>query len=183
MDAAEELPRREERKTMKGILIICSGNERGKLWRLENRLRQELGMEAQQQRLRITALPQEEKCICVHAGRRRRMLALSQILYLEKQLRKVIAVREQQESVSFYSRMEEVLSQLHCGFCHCHKSYVVNLQKVISLDSNGFHMADGALIPVGQRRQSAVYRQYDEFLTKKSPRGYRADEIFSCFEI
>ena len=172
----------------KGLLIVeRDGEEKIKL--LENRLKEHMGAkesflgEECVQWLLEPKRPESPGELVFRKGKGQRRLPLKRILYLEKQLRKVTVVLEEGENVSFYSEMQPVMEQLKRDFCQCHKSYAVNLNKVISLDEEGFRMKNGDLVPVSQRcRQEARFR-YEEFQEEKNIEKLRFSKTFSCFEL
>lgn len=62
-------------------------------------------------------------------------LPLRGIFYFEKSYRKINIVSEE-GIYSFYGKMEAVSEMLSDNFIRCHNSYIVNFDKVISLENN-----------------------------------------------
>ena len=48
-------------------------------------------------------------------------------------------------------------------FLRCHRSFLVNLCHIRCLDTEGLHMADGAVIPLSRANLRAAQRTYDRF--------------------
>lgn len=71
------------------------------------------------------------------------------ILYLESRLRMIRLVTKTEE-YSFYARLEEVQKQLGEGFLRCHKSFLVNLEKVERFSKERVVLEDGISIPVSR---------------------------------
>lgn len=183
-------PRGVSRKevAMRGFIIICNEQERQQFQMLEKHLTDKLGTVARCRKVEVVLRrrveeTQAQRKILVREGHRNLYLEAGQILYLEKQLRKVIAYQEGRKTVSFYSKMETLIPRLGSDFCHCHKSFIVNMEKVTSLEKDGFRMQNGFVVPVSQRRRKIARLQYEEFLEEKTVENQGFTEIFSCFEI
>jgi len=180
----EECVGRERRNGMKGLLIVGKDGEK-KIAMLENHLKGNMGAKEYPLEGNVClSWPQEQpKTLAFQKGKRRWRLPVEEILYLEKRLRKVEIVLEGGKTVSFYSGMQAVMDQLGDDFCQCHKSYAVNLRKVVTLEEEGFRMMGGALVPVSQRRRKETRWRYEEFQEQKSIEKLRFSKTFSCFEI
>ena len=62
----------------------------------------------------------------------RQYIPYSQIYYIEARDKKIY-VRTKQEEYGFYETIENMEKQLPSSFCRCHRSYIVNMDKVISV--------------------------------------------------
>lgn len=71
------------------------------------------------------------------------------ILYLESRLRMLRLVTERGEH-SFYASLEDAQRQLGEGFLRCHKSFLVNLEKVERFSREQIVLEDGTHIPVSR---------------------------------
>lgn len=91
---------------------------------------------------------------------------LSQVLYFEKDLRK-INVYGEKETWTFYGRLMELEAILDESFCRCHNSIVVNLAQVNGLERFQFSMKNGKDLAVSQSRYSKVKKQYWDFLSRE----------------
>lgn len=169
---------------MKGLLIVGKDGEK-KIAMLEKQLRGDLGAKEYlpEGETCFSRLWEQPKTLVFQKGKRQRRLPAQEILYLEKQLRKIRVVMEGGRTVSFYSGMQAVMDQLDDDFCQCHKSYAVNLRKVVTLEEEGFRMAGGALVPVSQRRRKETRWRYEEFQEQRDIEKLRFSKTFSCFEL
>ena len=52
-------------------------------------------------------------------------------------------------------------------FLRCHRSYLVNLDYVRSLDKRDFLMDDGCLVPVSRQKLQAAQERYQEWVTRQ----------------
>ena len=169
----------------KGILILGD----------ENDLRMKLLEQQLSKQMNLRPYPTEEEMIWGSAearpggtltfrkNKQTRILSTDWIYYLEKQKRKVIIHFEKREPMAFYGSLEEALDQLGKNFCHCHKSYVVNLDKVDEMREESFHLSNGNMVPIGQRRRPEVQFYFERYELQKNIEKQRFFESFSCFEM
>ena len=167
----------------KGILIIGEENER-ELQMLE----EELALRLKRRTYPVEGeyfwpMDKEQSVLSFRQKGHERRIAADWIVYLDKDMRKIILHLEKHVRITFYGQVEEALKQLGNHFCHCHKSYVVNMDKVIKIEEDNFLMTDGSLVPIGQRRLAAVKPLYEAFKDQKTIEKQRFFESFSCFEI
>ena len=71
------------------------------------------------------------------------------ILYLESRLRMLRLVTKTEEYV-FYAGLEDVQRQLGEEFLRCHKSFLVNLEKVVRFSKEQIVLEDGTNIPISR---------------------------------
>lgn len=90
-------------------------------------------------------------------------LDISKILYVEAHLREVRIVTEL-ESISAYNRFSEVCAMLDNRFINCHKSYLVNIDKVSQIYRLQFILKNNTVIPIAMARYDEVRKQYLTYL-------------------
>lgn len=90
-------------------------------------------------------------------------LDISKILYVEAHLREVRIVTEQEKVVA-YNRFSEVCAMLDNRFVNCHKSFLVNIDKVSQIYRLQFILKNNAVIPIAMARYDEVRRQYLTYL-------------------
>lgn len=78
------------------------------------------------------------------------MIPLTEIVFIEKEKRKVHVIDVNDSRISFYSCFDELENQLNNEFYRCHNSYIINLQKIVSVDSKSVLMDNGDNIPVSR---------------------------------
>ncbi len=71
------------------------------------------------------------------------------ILYLESRLRMLRLVTKTEE-YAFYAGLEDVQRQLGEEFLRCHKSFLVNLEKVVRFSKEQIVLEDGTNIPISR---------------------------------
>lgn len=78
-----------------------------------------------------------------------------------------------EESVNQRSAMDIILTPLarQTFFCKCHKSYIVNLTCVQSIQTTSFLLHDGTQIPIAQRVFTKVKKEYLDFCENRELRA------------
>lgn len=114
-------------------------------------------------RLAASLQRQHERYICLVANRERRIIPCSQILYMEKVLRKTV-VTTKSKSYETYQSPKELLEQSGCTtFSQCHRSYYVNLLNVKMICPTHIKLAESYVVPVGNTFAEAVRSAYDDY--------------------
>lgn len=78
------------------------------------------------------------------------MILLKDIVFIEKEKRKVHVIDIKGNRISFYSCFDDIERQLNKEFCRCHNSYIINLPKVISIDCKSALMNNGKHVPISR---------------------------------
>ena len=94
------------------------------------------------------------------------VLALEEILYMEKNLRK-ICVYTQTNQVEFYGRFPDILDCLDDRFLYCHRSYVINMDRVVVMTNKRIFVTNNACIFFGRDTYCRAKKIFDAYLDKK----------------
>ena len=81
---------------------------------------------------------------------RRYSVPFDDIIYLEKNLRK-IEMHTKKGMLSYYGRFCELMPLLDSRFAFCHKSYVLNIDEIRCLSREAIEMSNGDIIRFGQK--------------------------------
>ena len=103
----------------------------------------------------------------VKSGHRDRLINVTTISYIESNLHKA-TVHSKTGDYETYMRLDDIQRQLPAGFSRCHRSFLVNLAYVASLEGAELTLHNGTHIPVSRRRARQV--QHD-LLVHLSSRG------------
>ena len=105
-----------------------------------------------------------QKTLLLKEGGKGHRIAYREIESIESR-RNVLMVRlENGEEHRVYARLDDVERELEGhGFLRCHQSFIVNMDRVRTVDSD-FVMASGQHIPIRQRRNKAIRDAYFEYL-------------------
>ncbi|MGB0521372.1 MAG: LytR/AlgR family response regulator transcription factor [Flammeovirgaceae bacterium] len=101
----------------------------------------------------------EKDYLVVKADHKLHKLLFNDILYVEGLREYVAYYREADRIIALQSlkKLEELLPQHQ--FIRAHKSYIVAIEKVKSLDGNQLEMQNGKLIPIGKSYREEVLKQ------------------------
>ena len=106
-----------------------------------------------------------EECLTVtYCGTDTKIL-LSNIEYLESNLRKVIFALSGNREIEVVGKLtdyEDFL--LSHGFCRCHKSYIVNIEHIDSIDSDVFCLTGGKKIKISRTYLQSAKKAYFDYV-------------------
>ncbi len=104
------------------------------------------------------------RAVSVRVGNKTTVLALSEILYVESRNHGCTFVLTDREE-TFWLPMGRAESMLPPGcFFRCHNSYLVNLARVVRVDTRGVELAGGKVLPVSRRLAADFQRALTRFL-------------------
>lgn len=101
-------------------------------------------------------------------------LPFAGIRYLESQGRQVRCVTDHGTCES-YARLSELEGQLNDRFFQCHKSFVVNMDRVTAFASTCFTLSTGERIPVSTRRRAEARLRFLQSLKEGFSEGSRSE--------
>lgn len=104
-----------------------------------------------------------EQSIAVRQGTAVRRIPFSEIRYLEVQNRKIY-LHTAGETISFYRSLEDLEFVLPDVFLKCHRSYIVNLSRVISYDKQDIRLDNEESIPLSKRRRGMFELAFIRYL-------------------
>lgn len=88
-------------------------------------------------------------------------LPASNIQCLESNLRKTVFTLSDGKTLEITGKLSDFEALLAgCGFCRCHKSYLVNLSFIDSFDGDAFHLAGGKSIKISRAYLQSAKRAY-----------------------
>lgn len=92
-----------------------------------------------------------------------------ELMYAEAQLRKVILHLDGGQTVDFFAKFGDVLKQLQNDgrFVRCHRSYLVNMDYILSVAGKAIELRSGVSIPISST-YSDVKRKYMHFVLEES---------------
>lgn len=94
-----------------------------------------------------------ERSVVIQKGLSCEVILFSQIVYCEVQGRKIYIHQENGAVTDYYDKLEKFERRLDGRFFKCHRSYLVNLDKVCGCRSGQASLSDGSKIPVSRLRE------------------------------
>lgn len=105
----------------------------------------------------------EEQCITIASRGIFHRIKCSNIYYAESSKR-IITLTGEGETWTVYMKMDDLEKILPKYFLRCHKSYIVNMNQILSLSSEGIVLENGRKLPVSRAKyREAKHRFLDYF--------------------
>lgn len=105
----------------------------------------------------------KNKQIFVKTRSRNITLEVSDILYFENEMRKIVA-HTVKGKFSFYGVMADMEKEAGSGFFRCHRGYLVNLSYVVEYDTENIMLTNGEKIYLSKDRYHDFVKQYMRYL-------------------
>lgn len=87
------------------------------------------------------------------------------ILYLESNAHKVLIHTEIDNAVyTVYDRLTSFLDKLPSNFIQCHKSYLINMDKIKKIDKKTVFLLDGTCIQISKKYASTIKKDYFNYM-------------------
>lgn len=105
----------------------------------------------------------KSKGIVVQRGSSLHILSPQSLLYVESHGR-VLKIVTDSEIIETYDKMDHFSFQLDKRFLQCHKSYLVNMERVKRYCGDSFLMGNETTIPISQSRRKTVRQQFLDYM-------------------
>lgn len=92
---------------------------------------------------------------------------IREILYIETELR-IVNIYTGSRSYRFYGKLDDVMQYLSGNFYRCHKSCIINMEKIVRMEDGVFHFSGGVTLRVGQNNYRHARSQYIKFLERNT---------------
>lgn len=102
----------------------------------------------------------------IKTGHKDRLINVASISYIESTLHKA-TVHCRSGNFETYVKLDDLHAQLPGGFTRCHRSFLVNLAYVASLEDSELTLHDGTTIPVSRRRARQTQRDLLAYLSSR----------------
>lgn len=88
------------------------------------------------------------------------------IEYVESDKRKM-RIHVGRDSLEMYGTLSSFSEQLPASFFSCHKSFLVNMDRIVELRANEVVLASGAVVPVSQKRRRLLREAFHAHLRSR----------------
>lgn len=105
----------------------------------------------------------EQEYIPVITRKETTRVYLKDILYIETELR-VINIYTESRIYRKYGKLDDMMSFLDNHFYRCHKSCIVNLEKIMSMQDGVFYFHGGTTLRIGKNKYQNTRRYYRKYL-------------------
>ena len=85
------------------------------------------------------------------------------LLYVESRGH-IVRLFTDEEQLESYEKLDNLTAQMDSRFLQCHKSYLVNLDRVRQFRGNCFLMENGTQVPISQSRRKEVRQRFLAYL-------------------
>lgn len=103
--------------------------------------------------------------VAIQRGGAIHVVSAVSLLYVESRGR-IVRLYTDEEQLESYDKLDHLTSQLDSRFLQCHKSYLINLDRVRQFRGDSFIMENGAVIPISQSRRKDVRQRFLAYLGK-----------------
>lgn len=109
---------------------------------------------------------QKSQGIVIHRGSSIYVVEASSLLYVESEGRMARFFTDQ-EVLETYEKMSNLLLRMDGRFLQCHKSYLVNMDRVRQFMGDHFLMENGAVVPISQSHRKAARQEFLRYLGRE----------------
>ena len=95
------------------------------------------------------------------------LVPIEEILFMEKERRR-IRVHTAKKDYRYYARFDELVERLDGRFIWCHRSYIVNMERVAYLEDMHIGMDDSTEVVFGKNTFHRFKRQFDTYLERQA---------------
>jgi two-component system response regulator LytT len=81
--------------------------------------------------------------------------------------KRLVQIIEEDKNTELYCKLDDVAVLLPKQFLRCHKSFIVNMEKVRQFQSHGFLLHNGEVVPISQTKYAASKAAYIKYLGDK----------------
>ena len=111
---------------------------------------------------------EKQKSITIKTEYQIKTILYKDIKFVESVSRK-INIHTTQGVVSFYSKLDEVENEINDErFLRCHKSFLVNMDHISSVEDYSFILTDNTEVPIKQRTFASIKKSYYTYIVDKT---------------
>lgn len=108
----------------------------------------------------------DEGRLIIRTKRGIHVFAFEDILFMEKDLKRII-IHSSQGEVPFYGRFTDIMERLDERFLWCHRSYVINMDKIVWMEDNEIYIEGNFHVHMGNNTFRRARHIFSDYLDKK----------------
>lgn len=93
-------------------------------------------------------------------------IRMKTILYIES-YRNNLVIHTNTISYTLRDTLYHMQNKLNHSFVRCYKSYIVNMEEIVSIKKEEIHLKNSSILPIGNAYKEDVYREYQNFIDLK----------------
>lgn len=114
---------------------------------------------------RLFSMRKENRYIKINYSGIETKILLSNIQCVESNLRKVIFTLSENREIQIVGKLTDYEKFLiPYGFCRCHKSYIVNIEHIDSIDGENFHLTGGKTVKISRAYLQSAKKAYFDYV-------------------
>jgi len=111
----------------------------------------------------------EQKSLCIKTGAKIQTIHYRNIKYITSQGKKIFVFANQNEIIEGFYKLDDIESMIaDPRFIRSHKSYLVNMDYIKSVEKYHFVLDDNTLIPIRQKDFAKIRQKYYDYIIKKA---------------
>lgn len=108
-----------------------------------------------------------ENYVPVNTRKETARVNIRDILYIETELR-TVNICTGSRFYRFYGKIDDVVKYLNGNFYRCHKSCIINFEKILRMEDGVFYFSNGATLRVGQNNYRHTRNHYVKYLDQNA---------------
>ena len=92
---------------------------------------------------------------------------IKEVFFIETELR-IVNIHTSSRVYRFYGKLDDVVKYLNGSFHRCHKSLIINLEKIARMEDGIFYFSGGMTLRVGQNSYRHTRINYIKYLEQNS---------------
>jgi len=88
---------------------------------------------------------------------------INEVFYIETELR-IVNIYTGSRVYRFYGKLDDVVKYLNGSFHRCHKSCIINLDKIVRMEDGIFYFSGGMTLRIGQNSYQQTRIHYIKYL-------------------
>jgi DNA-binding LytR/AlgR family response regulator len=111
----------------------------------------------------------KQKNLCIRTGAKLYTIHHSDIKYITSRGKKIFVFDRQNEVIDGFYKLDDIQAMINdTRFIRSHKSYLVNMDYIKSVEKYHFILNDNTIVPIRQKEFSKIRQKYYEYIIRRS---------------